>query len=67
MQRPSTVQLKYWEDKLRRFKLSEESGRKEWLYYGHSVKDLDFDGRRTYKPSAGERLDSDREWPISLQ
>lgn len=35
-----------------------------WLQYGHTVTDLDFDGRETYPLTGeGERL---KEWPQSL-
>lgn len=63
---PSAVRLQYWNDKLKGFGLTEDAGRKEWLSYGHVVNDLDFDGRNTYKPTTGERLETEDEWPISL-
>lgn len=36
-----------------------------WLQYGHEVTDLDFDGRNTYAPTAGE-ITERGEWPISM-
>ena len=70
--------LTYWEARLKRMGLSMEAGQAvtpdksqpggflRWLEYGHTVKDLDFDGRKTYRvlPS-GESLELG-EWPVSL-
>jgi hypothetical protein len=56
----------FWEARLKRAGLSMERGHDpHWLTYGHMVGDLDFDGRITYEPPQGERLDNG-EWPISL-
>lgn len=58
----------FWEAKLKRMGLTMEAGRKigsESLTYGHMVADLDWDGKVTYEPPQGERLDNG-EWPISL-
>jgi hypothetical protein len=58
----------YWEARLKRMHLTMDAGSHigtETICYGHSVLDLDYDGRITYKPPTGERLDN-KEWPISL-
>jgi hypothetical protein len=61
-----SVLLRHWETKLTRMGLSMVRGHDPHkLTYGHMIADLDFDGRVTYKPPTGERLEND-EWPISL-
>jgi len=64
----------YWEARLKRMGLSMSAGEGvawqdgkpvRWLSYGHTVTDLDFDGRNTYTPTAGE-IEERQEWPISL-
>lgn len=58
----------YWETRLKRMGITMDAGRKigsESITYGHMVADLDFDGKVTYRPPIGERLDN-AEWPISL-
>lgn len=54
----------YWEARLTRMGLSVESGRHDWLAFGHIVSDLDFDGRKTYTQD-GESQEL-TEWPLSL-
>lgn len=57
-----------WEKRLKRMNLTMDRGRKigsESLTYGHMVAGLDWDGKVTFKPPTGERLDND-EWPVSL-
>lgn len=55
-----------WEARLKRCHLGMDSGHdRTVITYGHMVADLDWDGKVTYEPPTGERLDSD-EWPVSL-
>ena len=67
-QHSARQQPEYWEAKLKRMGLTLEAGRKigsESITYGHMVRTLDWDGRVTYEPPTGERLDNE-EWPISM-
>ncbi len=58
---------KQWEARLKKMGLSMERGHDPHrLTYGHMVADLDWDGKVTYTPPTGERLEND-EWPISLR
>lgn len=55
-----------WEARLKRMGLGVDAGHnRSVITYGHMVADLDWDGKITYAPPTGERLDND-EWPISL-
>lgn len=69
-QDPAAVR-KHWENRLTRMGLSMEAGRvydsdgKDVIVYGHRLADLDWDGRMTYMPPKGERLE-DEGWSISL-
>lgn len=55
-----------WEARLKRMGLGMDAGHnRSVITYGHMVADLDWDGKVTYTPPSGERLDND-EWPISL-
>jgi hypothetical protein len=65
MKKPSKVQQEYWEGMLKRYGLTADAGRVNWLEYGHRVLDLDYDGRIAYRPKTGESLDGN-EWPQSL-
>lgn len=65
MKKASVIQQAYWDTKLALYGLTEDAGRKDWISYGHEVTQLDTDGRKTYKPTAGESLEHE-EWPISL-
>ena len=56
----------YWEARLKRMGLGLDSGHnRSVITYGHMVKDLDWDGKITYRPPTGEGL-ANEEWPISL-
>lgn len=58
---------KEWKARLKRMGLGLDAGHnRSVITYGHMVADLDWDGKVTYTPPAGERLDND-EWPISLR
>lgn len=65
MKQPTAAQAAYWEGKLKAYGLTMDRGRGALVTYGHMITDLDWDGKVTYKPPAGERLDND-EWPLSL-
>lgn len=55
-----------WEARLKRMGLTMDAGHnRAVITYGHMVTDLDWDGKVTYTPPTGERLDNE-EWPISL-
>lgn len=56
----------YWETRLKRMNLDADRGRPSWLSFGHDVKDLDTDGRKTFVPTDGEREAVNGEWPLSL-
>lgn len=82
MQQPTAAQEAYWEAQLARYKLSMSRGLgshgsrskshdDQWLFYGHEVKHLDFDGVAVFKSATrkklGESTDTEYdEWPISL-
>lgn len=55
----------YWEARLKRMNLEMGRGHVNWIDYGHDIKHLDTDGRRTYVSVTGEREDL-AEWPISM-
>ena len=60
---------KYWEDRLKAAGLTMDSGRADWISYGFTTADLDFDGRNVVRPTPitqerGEGLEY--EWPVSL-
>ena len=60
-------QEQYWEDRLSRMDLEMGRGHVSWIDYGHDVKHLDTDGRKTFdvSPNPGEGEDV-VEWPLSL-
>ena len=56
----------YWEARLKRCGLGMDAGsHRDRITYGHMVADLDWDGKVTYVPPTGERLENE-EWPISM-
>lgn len=57
----------YWEARLKRMGLDADRGRPTWLSYGHSVTDLDTDGRKLY-PVTDLKTDLSEgfEWPVSF-
>jgi hypothetical protein len=63
MKKPSAVQVEYWEAKLKRYGLTMEAGRTNWMDYGHKEADKGFEGQTAYKPT-GES--TEREWPQSM-
>lgn len=56
--------LEYWETRLKRMDLDMGRGHVNWIDYGHDIKKLDTDGRKTYS-IAGEHEECS-EWPLSL-
>lgn len=66
--RPSRKLTAQWEARLKAAGLSMEAGRREWISYGFTTAELDFDGRRIVRPitqGLGEGLETS-EWPVSL-
>lgn len=56
----------HWETRLKRMGLGMDAGHnRSIITYGHMVADRDWDGKVTYEPPTGERLE-DGEWLISL-